>query len=122
MKEHPSGSDAVVRTRACIAKARSSGGKLGPPEGSLGLPLLDGKGHEIRQFPRFGVSKNAFAWITSVPRPTLVYFINSRCLQAAQRAFTHEPGQYSDRDDACVAYTAPRQTDLALRLRLCGSH
>ena len=107
---------------ACIAKARPSGGKLGPPEGTLGLPRLDGKGHEIRQFLRFEVSKNAIPWITNVSRPTLVYFINSRCLQAAQRAFTHEPGQYSDRGDACVAHTAPRQTDLALRLRLCGSH
>ena len=105
MKEHPGGSDAVARPRACIAKARSAGEKLGRPKGSLGLPRLDGKGHEIRQFLRFRVSKNAIAWITSVSRPTLVYFNNSGCLQPAQRAFTDESGQHSGRGDACVGST-----------------
>ena len=38
------------RTRAGLARARSSGGKLGRPKGSLGVSRLDGKEDEIRRF------------------------------------------------------------------------
>ena len=51
------------RTREGLAKAKSSGKKLGRPKGSL------------------GVSKNAIAKITGVSRPTLYHFIDSRSLQ-----------------------------------------
>ena len=45
------------RTREGLAKARSSGKKLGRPKGSLGVSRLDGKEDEIRHFLRLGVSK-----------------------------------------------------------------
>ena len=69
------------RTREGLAKARSSGKKLGRPKGSLGISRLDGKEDEIRHFLRLGVSKNAIAKITGVSRPTLYHFIDSRSLQ-----------------------------------------
>ena len=81
------------RTREGLAKARSSGKKLGRPKGSLGVSRLDGKGDEIRHLLRLGVSKNAIAKITGVSRPTLYHFIDSRGLQPGpKRAFTRESG------------------------------
>ena len=38
------------RTREGLARARSSGRKLGHPKGSLGVSRLDGKENEIRRF------------------------------------------------------------------------
>ena len=55
-------------TREGLAKARSSGKKLGRPKGSLGVSRLDGKADEIRHFPRLGVSKNAIAKISGVSK------------------------------------------------------
>ena len=52
------------RTREGLAKARSSGKKLGRPKGSLGVSRLDGKQDEIRHSLVLGVSKNAIAKIT----------------------------------------------------------
>ena len=66
------------RTREGLAKARSSGTKLGHQKGFLGVSCLDGKEDEIRHFPNLGVSKSAIAKITSVSRPTLYNFNNTR--------------------------------------------
>ena len=52
------------RTREGLAKARSSGRKLGRPKGSLGVSRLDGKQDDIRRFLELGVSKTAIAKIT----------------------------------------------------------
>ena len=60
-----------------LAKARSSGKKLGRPKGLLGISRLDGKEDEIRHFLGLGVSKNTIAKITGVSRPTLYHFIDS---------------------------------------------
>ena len=49
------------RTREGLARARSTGKKLGRPKGSLGVSRLDGKEDEIRRFLRLGVSKSAIA-------------------------------------------------------------
>ena len=38
------------RTREGLAKAKSSGRKLGRPKGSLGVSRLDGKEDDIRHF------------------------------------------------------------------------
>ena len=54
------------RTREGLAKARSSGKKLGRPKGSLGVSRLDGKEDEIRHFLKLGVSKSVIAKITGV--------------------------------------------------------
>ena len=51
------------RTREGLARARSSGRKLGRPKGSLGVSRLDGKEDEIRHFLELGVSKTAIAKI-----------------------------------------------------------
>ena len=51
------------RTREGLARARSSGRKLGRPKGSLGVSRLDGKQDEIRRFLELGVSKTAIAKI-----------------------------------------------------------
>ena len=59
------------RTREGLARARSSGRKLGRPKGSLGVSRLDGKEDEIRHFLELGVSKTnvvAIAKITSRSR------------------------------------------------------
>ena len=63
------------RTREGLARARSTGKKLGRPKGSLGVSRLDGKEDEIRRFLRLGVSKSAIAKITGVSRQTLYHFI-----------------------------------------------
>ena len=52
------------RTREGLARARSSGRKLGRPKGSLGVSRLDGKEDEIRRFLELGVSKTAIAKLT----------------------------------------------------------
>ena len=51
------------RTREGLAKARSSGRKLGRPKGSLGVSRLDGKQDDMRRFLELGVSKTAIAKI-----------------------------------------------------------
>ena len=56
------------RTREGLARARSSGRKLGRPKGSLGVSRLDGKQDEIRRFLELGVSKTAIAKLTGVSR------------------------------------------------------
>ena len=68
------------RTREGLARARSSGKKLGRPKGSLGVSRLDGKEEEIRRFLNLGVSKSAIAKITGVSRQTLYHFIGTRRL------------------------------------------
>ena len=49
------------RTREGLAKAKSSGRKLGRPKGSLGVSRLDGKEDDIRHFLELGVSTTAIA-------------------------------------------------------------
>ena len=71
------------RTREGLARARSSGKKLGRPKGSLGVSRLDGKEDEIRRFLNLGVSKSAIAKITGVSRQTLYHFIGPRGLSPA---------------------------------------
>ena len=68
------------RTREGLARARSTGKKLGRPKGSLGVSRLDGKEDEIRRFLKLGVSKSAIAKITGVSRPTLYHFLGTRGL------------------------------------------
>ena len=69
------------RTRAGLAKAKSSGQKLGRPKGSQGVSRLDGKEDDIRRFLELGVSKTAIAKITGVSRTTLYSFISTRGLR-----------------------------------------
>ena len=69
------------RTREGLARARSSGRKLGRPKGSLGVSRLDGKEGEIRRFLELGVSKTAIAKITGVSRTTLYSFMSTRGLK-----------------------------------------
>ena len=66
------------RTREGLARARSSGKRLGRPKGSLGVSRLDGKEDEIRRFLKLGVSKSSIAKITGVSRQTLYHFIRTR--------------------------------------------
>ena len=68
------------RTREGLARARSSGKKLGRPKGSLGVSRLDGKEEELRRFLNLGVPKSAIAKITGVSRQTLYHFIGTRRL------------------------------------------
>ena len=72
------------RTREGLARARSSGTKLGRPKGSLGVSRLDGKEDDIRHFLNLGVSKSAIAKITGVSRPTLYNFISTRGLKPSR--------------------------------------
>ena len=69
------------RTREGLARARSSGRKLGRPNGSLGVSRLDGKEDEIRRFLELGVSKTAIAKITGVSRTALYSFMSTRGLR-----------------------------------------
>ena len=70
------------RTREGLARARSSGRKLGRPKGSLGVSRLDGKEDEIRRFLELGVSKTAIAKLTGVSRTALYSFMTTRGAQA----------------------------------------
>ena len=70
------------RTREGLAKAKSSGRKLGRPKGSLGVSRLDGKEDEIRRFLDLGVPKTAIARITGVSRTALYSFMSTRGLRA----------------------------------------
>ena len=75
------------RTRKGLARARSSGRKLGRPKGSLGVSRLDGKEDEIRRIRRFlelGVSKTAIAKLTGVSRTALYSFMNTRGLRPSR--------------------------------------
>ena len=70
------------RTREGLARARSSGRKLGRPKGSLGVSRLDGKEDEIRRrFLELGVSKTAIAELTGVSRTALYSFMSTRGLR-----------------------------------------
>ncbi len=69
------------RTREGLAKAKASGETFGRPKGSLGVPRLDGKEDEIRQFIDLGVSRTATAKITGVSRSTLYNFMATRGLK-----------------------------------------
>ena len=68
--------------REGLAKARSSGRKLGRPKGSLGVSRLNGKEDNIRRFLDLGVSKTAIAKLTGVSRTTLYSFMRTRGLKA----------------------------------------
>ena len=70
------------RTREGLARARSSGRKLGRPKGSLGVSRLDGKEDEIRRFLELGVSKTAIAKLTGVSRTALYSFMSTRGLRS----------------------------------------
>ena len=72
------------RTREGLARARSSGRKLGRPKGSLGVSRLDGKEDEIRRFLELGVSKTAIAKITGVSRTALYSFMTTRGLRPSR--------------------------------------
>ena len=67
-----------------VARARSSGRKLGRPKGSLGVSRLDGKEDEIRRFLELGVSKTAIAKITGVSRTALYSFMTTRGLRPSR--------------------------------------
>ena len=69
-------------TREGLAKARSSGKKLGRPKGSLGVSRLEGREDKIPHFVNLGVSKRSIAKITGVTRPTVNNFIATRALTA----------------------------------------
>ena len=69
------------RTREGLAKARSSGRKLGRPKGSLGVSRLNGKEDDIRRFLELGVSKTAIAKLTGISRTTLYSFMSTRGLK-----------------------------------------
>ena len=74
---------AIAAERTCegLAKARSSGRKLGRPKGSLGVSRLNGKEDDIRSFLELGVSKTAIAKLTGVSRTTLYSFMSTRGLK-----------------------------------------
>ena len=72
------------RTREGLARARSSGRKLGRPKGSLGVSRLDGKEDEIRRFLELGVSKTAIAKLTGVSRTALYSFMTTRGLRPSR--------------------------------------
>ena len=72
------------RTREGLARARSSGRKLGRPKGSLGVSRLDGKEDELRRFLKLGVSKTAIAKITGVSRTALYSFMSTRGLRPSR--------------------------------------
>ena len=67
------------RTREGLARATSSGRKLGRPKGSLGVSQLDGKEDEIRRFLELGVSKTAIAKITHELDETRSRTSHGRC-------------------------------------------
>ena len=69
------------RTREGLAKARSSGRKLGRPKGSLSVSRLNGKEDDIRRFLDLGVSKTAIGKRTGVSRTTLYSFMRTRGLK-----------------------------------------
>ncbi len=71
----------IVAILDALAKARSSGRKLGRPKGSLGVSRLNGKEDDIRRFLKLGVSKTAIAKLTGVSRTTLYSFMRSRGLK-----------------------------------------
>ena len=66
------------RAREGLAKAKTSGRKLGRPKGSLGVSRLSGKEDDIQRFLELGVSKTAIAKLTGVSRTTLYRFLRTR--------------------------------------------
>ena len=86
------------RTRQGLAKAKSSGRKLGRPKGSLSVSRLNGKEDNIRRFLELGVSKTAIAKLTGVSRTTLYNFMSTRGLKPSPlRVFQHQSGRYPTR-------------------------
>ena len=71
----------IVAILDALAKARSSGRKLGRPKGSLGVSRLNGKEDDIRRFLELGVPKTAIAKLTGVSRTTLYSFMSTRGLK-----------------------------------------
>ena len=69
------------RTLEDLAKAKSSGRKLGRPKGSFGVSRLSGKEDDIRRFLELGVSRTAIAKLTGVSRTTLYSFMRTRGLK-----------------------------------------
>ena len=69
------------RTREGLAKARSSGRKLGRQKGSLCVSRLNGKEDDIQRFLKRGVSKTTLAKLTGVSRTTLYSFMRTRGLK-----------------------------------------
>lgn len=67
-----------ARTREGLAKASSSGKKIGRPDGSLCVPRLDGEQDEVRRLLKLGVRKRAILQVTWVSRPTHHHFIGTR--------------------------------------------
>ena len=76
------------RTREGLARARSSGRKLGRPKGSLGVSRLDGKEDEIRRFLELGVSKTAIRQANGrVPNHPVQLHEHPRAQAAAFRVY-----------------------------------
>ena len=71
----------IVAILDALAKARSSGRKLGRPKGSLDVSRLNGKEDDIRRFLELGLSKTAIAKLTGVSRTTLYSFMRTRGLK-----------------------------------------
>ena len=66
------------RTKAALAVIKSSGKKLGRPQGSLSKSRLDGHEDEIKRLIIKKISKSAIARILNVHRGTLIKFLESR--------------------------------------------
>ena len=82
----------IVAILDALAKARSSGRKLGRPKGSLGVSRLNGKEADIRRFLELGLSKTAIAKLTGVSRTTLHSFMRTRGLKPSPwRVFLRAP-------------------------------
>ena len=71
----------IVAILDALAKARSSGRKLGRPKDSLGVSRLNGKEGAIRRFIELGLSKPAIAKLTGVSRTALYSFMSTRGLK-----------------------------------------
>ena len=69
------------RTREGLARARSSGRKLGRPKGSLGVSRLDGKENDIRRFPQAGR--------LALRRGNRRSWRSTRCFAVLGELFTH---------------------------------
>lgn len=61
-----------MRTREALAKRKSSGKKLGRPQGALAKSYkLDEKRFEIERYQKMGINQTAIAKLVGVSRPTL---------------------------------------------------
>ena len=105
------------RTREGLARARSSGRKLGRPKGSLGVSRLDGKEDEIRHFLELGVSKTAIAKIRRLVGlwgglERVLAAVSARfAVHSLATALSGLPALHLDTEDFCHGLlTAPRVT------------